>query len=295
MNRIILAALAIAAVVGCAKEEQSGGGDSLAASFTSSITTRVSGTQWDEGDQIGVMVTTGSEPHANYRYNNLYDVSFTDPKQGLFSAHSMVDQIYFSVDEADYIHFYAYYPYNADLVESELSYPVSVVDQSKPKLLDFMEASTASTEGYNKDSGTVALNFTRNMSKITLKLKAGTGLELSDITAVRYAGFSNSATYDFPTNTFGSLAGSDVEITPLDEGDNIYSAILIPENTAKHTIYFTIKNGERVPLDLSEYTLSKGDHYYFTVTVSQTEASSELNGIVGWGDADIDDDSFETE
>ncbi len=274
-------------IASCTKEE-SATEESLNAQFSSSIT-RASGTEWESGDQIGVMVTQNNSLVAEYNYNNRYNVSFTDPEHGDFIADSEVDQIYYSVDNTECINFYAYYPYNSDLVEADCSYPIDITEQSTPKNIDFMEASTDGSGGYNKDSGTVILNFSRNMSKITIKLKEGDGVALSDITNVEFEGFYTTATYDFTTNTFGSCGGETTTITPYDEGSETYSAIVIPEQATTHTINFETKYGT-LPLDLSSYTLERGSHLYFTITVSQVPVVSDYHTISKWVDADIDDD-----
>lgn len=295
-RELLIATLALAAMVGCAKDE-SGGVESYAASFTSSIApTKASGTEWETGDQIGVMVTSNNIMLSTYHYNNCHNVSFTDPEQGIFTPATALDQIYYSLDESDYVDFYAYYPYKDGLSAADESYPINVLTQSSPEDIDFMEASTRSDSavGYNKNSGAVALNFSRNMVKITLKIVAGDGVSTSDISSVRLHGFYTSATYYFPTNSFTEFGGSSSYITPYSQGSNVYSAILIPQNASSHMAYFETSYGT-IPLDLSSYSLSKGDHLYFTVTVSQTDATYEQNTINGWEEAVIDDNTFETE
>lgn len=291
-TKIAIIALALATLTSCDKEQSRN--ESLAATFSSSITTRVSGTEWEEGDEVGIMVTSENTLLNSYHYNNHHTVSFTDPEQGIFTPATDLDQIYFSVEEDVYVDFYAYYPYSERLVEEEQSYPIDIVDQTSPKAIDFMEASTFGGDSYNKNSGTVELAFSRNMAKISMTLKAGTGLSLSDISAVRLEGFYTTATYDFPTNSFTALGGDSTDITPYSAGDNSYSAIVIPENSASQMVYFTTPHGD-VPLDLSSYTLAKGEHLSFTVTVSQTVATHSTNPINGWDDIDVDDDSFDTE
>ncbi len=283
-------------MVGCSRDKESST-ESLVASFTSAIETRVSGVEWEVGDQIGVMVTSDNVALDNYRYNNLHNVSFSDPERGGFTADSEADKIYFSVDEAVVLHFYAYYPYRADLVEAEESYPIDVTDQSDPAKIDFMEASTRDTEGYNKKSDTVVLNFTRNMAKITLNLVAGDGLELSDITRVYATGYYTAATYDFVNNIFGGFSGEDFELDLRDGGSDQYTAILIPENFAgERMIKFTTQYGD-VPLDMSAYNLTRGENRVFTVKVSQTSADATTNRIGDWDDATVEteNENFEND
>lgn len=298
MKKTIIAALAVVAMAGCTKDEATNPEENLAAAFSSSIAeTRVSGTSWESSDQIGIMVTSDNDLADGYQYNNRHDVTFTNAKQGTFVPASDLDQIYYSLDEDERVDFYAYYPYKSSLSASSQTYSISVTNQATPRNIDFMEASTRDdgNDGYNKNSGTVALEFSRNMAKITLTLKAGDGLALSDISAVRFSGFYTSGTYYFPTNSFRSVSGNSTSFTPYGSGSS-YSAILLPRNATSHMVYFTTPNGD-VPLDLSSYSLSAGRHLYFTVTVSQTEATLVSNDIIGWDEAEIEDEdaTFETE
>ncbi len=282
MKKILYIAGVMLSIASCAKEGTTEV-ENLSPTFTSSIVeSRASGTEWETGDQIGIMVTQSNDIVGGYKYNSCYDVSFTDPTQGAFVANTPLDQIYYSMDEEVMLDFYAYYPYSAELVEADENYPISVAEQSVPQKIDFMEASTLGSGGYNKESDEVELSFSRNMAKLTLALKAGAGISLSEISAVTLTGFYTSAIYDFPTNTFGSLSGTTTDITPLAEGGSLYSAILIPESSSSQVVYFTLDSGEVIPLELTKYTLARGENLYFNVTVSRTEATCEVNTIAGW-------------
>lgn len=289
MKRVVIAALAIVAMVGCAKEEKTtdGGVSNLETSFSSTIVeSRASGTQWETGDVIGIMVTSNNSIVSTYTYNNKYNVTFEaeTPEKGVFTADSDDDKIYYSSDENTYIDFYAYYPYNSELSATDQTYPIDVTTQTTPNKLDFMEASTRNDgkNGYNKNSGTVALTFNRNMAKLSFKLIGGTGVDLSDITGVSLEGLYTTAEYDFNTNSFGSLGGETTAITPLKEADDLYSAILIPEMTTSHKANFILKNGESVPLDITSQSLASGKHIEISVTVNLKEAVVSGNTIVGW-------------
>lgn len=293
MKGLTLLSILAIALSSCTKEQSTTFEfSSTAATFSSSIDTRASGEEWSAGDAVGIMVTSNNAIVAEYRYNNKYNVSFTDPTEGYFSADSYADHIYYSVDDADKINFYAYYPYSESLVEADENYQINIADQTSPESLDFMEASTNGSGGYNKNSDTVALTFNHKMAKITMTLSAGTGLSLTDISAVTLAGFYTTTTYDFVTNTFGVFGGSDLDLTPLSEGNDTYSAILIPENAASHMVYFTTPHGD-VPLDLSSFELTSGLCYDLAVKVSQTVATVSNSTIGNWVDGS--DATFETD
>ncbi len=298
MKKILLIAFAIALVVSCSKDSATTKIEfsSVPVMFVSSITeTRASGTEWDGDDVIGIMVTKDGSFVSDYRYNNKHNVVIgSDAEQCTFDAESLLDQLYYSVDEDYTIDFYGYYPYSADIVEADMSYPIDVADQTSPEDIDFMDAVTE--VGYSKSSDMVSLTFGHRMAKISLELKAGVGIDdVSEITAVRMEGFYTTANYDFTSFSFVDLGGESVAITPLkDATTGVYSAILIPSNAATHKIYFTTTDGD-VALDITTEQLVSGQHSYYTVTVNRTFPTYETNIINGWGEATLDNDSFETE
>ncbi|MFI3249205.1 MAG: fimbrillin family protein [Rikenellaceae bacterium] len=290
MKKTIIAALAIAAMAGCTQASDTDiNTSSTQTSFSSTIQTRATGDQWESGDAVGIMVTSEGDLHSSYRYNNKYTVSFSSatPETGRFVAASSSDEIYYPDSSSEYIDFYAYYPYNADLVAEDMAYPIDITTQETPQNIDFMEASTSGGSGYNKNSGTVELAFERNMAKISLKLVAGEGVALSDITAISFEGFYTSATYEFPTNKFTDFGGADQAITPYEEGNDTYSAILIPEMATSHMVYFTLTGDKELSLDLSSATLTRGKHLSYTVTLSWGAVEFEDNNITDW----VPDDS----
>lgn len=294
MRKLIIATLSIVAMVSCTKEDTDNTKTELAASFTSSIETRASDNKWEQGDAIGIMVTQNNTVLEDYHYNNKHNVVLgTNAMICSFEADSNTDQIYYSMDESVMLDFYGYYPYRDNLDQATALYPINVEDQSSAKDLDFMEASTIGGDGYNKNSDAVALTFKHLMSKVSLKLVAGAGIDLSEITTLRLEGFYTSADYDFPTNSFTNI-DQIKDITPLSEGNDLYSAILIPQNSSSHKVYITTSHGE-IPLDITSQTLASGAHTYYTVTVSQTTATYQANTISSWGTASVEDDTFETE
>lgn len=287
MKKTILAALAIAAMASCTKEtETTTMPADGTASFTSTIS-RVSGTSWEDDDQVGIMVTDGSATLLGYKFNALYDVN---PTTNAFSPNADADKFYYPVDETKYIQFYAYYPHSTAVTTANQYFPVNVAIQTTPKLIDFMEATTKGGSGYNKKSTNVPLTFNRRMTKITFTLVAGTGVDLDDITAITLEGFYTTANYDFATNSFGTIA-TVASITPYEESaDNTYSAILIPThdgNTAV-TAHSTpkvkfVENGENFYWDLSKETLKAGDNNtYSKVTISRTGVTASGSNITNW-------------
>lgn len=300
MNRIIIAALAVAAMVGCQKEggveETPNQGDAKVVSFSSQIATRASGTDWESGDVVGIMVTRDNAIMEDYKYNAMHNVDVSNGTTLCsFNPESLEHTLYYPIDSTETIDFYGYYPYLATLSIDDQTYPIDVVDQSEPTTLDFMEASTILTkpEGYSSSSEeAVTLSFTRRMSKLTFVITAGDGLELEDITAITLKGFYTTADYDFPTNEFTNIA-TEVDITPYQNSDDTYSAIVIPTKDSdqevytptSHTIVFTTTSGD-VEWDITDVDLNAGAHRIYNVTVASTPLVSGGNEISEWDEED---------
>ncbi len=284
-KRVIIAALAIIAMSSCNKEQVEIESSAICAQFTSSIESRASGTEWEVGDAVGIIVTQNGSPLSSYHYNNRHNVVIgSNASICSFEADSELDQIYYSTDESTTIDFYGYYPYSADIDATEQCYPIDVTHQSSPQSIDLMVASTEGGSGYNKNSDAVSLRFNRCMTKISLQLKAGTGVELTDISAVKITGFYTKANYSFESGSFVDLSAEEATITPYLDESGVYSAILIPNNTLNHIIYFTTPYGD-VPLDLSDESLLAGEHNYYTVNVHQTSTTYQSNSINNWNTA----------
>lgn len=291
MKKIILASLAIAAMAACSKNEDSLAPqtDSLAAEFSSYITTRVSGTEWEDDDAVGIMAIQNDTLAQDYRYNNMHNVVFgSDASVCTFEPNSAADKIYYSAQETDIIDFYAYYPYSQELDPQLGIYPIDVLDQSDSLAVDLMDVKTL--EGYNRDSQEVELVFERRMAKFSLKVKAGDGLSSSQLYGVKIKGFYTTASYDLLSGEFTDLSGHTSTITPYTEPlFGVHSAMLIPvyNSRATYVAYFYTAYGT-ISMSLSKDILVAGQHTYYTVVVNRTEAEIEQNIILEWNENEYD-------
>ncbi|MFI3269749.1 MAG: fimbrillin family protein [Rikenellaceae bacterium] len=306
MKRVTLALLAIAALAGCSKETgDTSGRIEGAATFTSSIVTRVTADEWESGDQVGIFVTDaeGDDLYNNtnsvdiYKYNALYNV---DEATGDFSADTALDVHYYPVDGTA-LNFYAYYPYCSTLDVADNLYAVDITEQSTPKLIDLMEATTKEDlTTYTKDDYSVEFTFNRKMSKITFEIVAGTGMDLTQITSIELTGVYTTANYELANNTFSSFGGETTGFAPYTEvAANTYSAILIPTHSADgvdtiagaytsgeiifHTTY-GVESNDTFTWALDSETFNMGKNHIYTIKVNRTAAEFETNVINDWVD-----------
>lgn len=326
MKKTIIAALAVVAMVGCAKDMESGvESQGTLVQFESSPATRVENDMyWETTDQIGIMVVKPADQslYTGYKYNNCYDVTpdTSHSDRATFSPISG-NEIYYSFNAADKIDFYAYYPYISELTETADTYTFDIKDQStadKQTKFDLMEASTNATSngGYNKESGAVTLQFNRKMSKISLEFICKGGVEIADITDLKFEGFHTTATYDFQegdvydaaTANSTALTEDDI-IKPLFD-ENTFSAIVLPEDegrmdvvgmatkadpvpVSQRKVTFTLKNGEeetekQLPIPYN-CKLEANKHYKIKVVVDNGSIVMSGWSIEDWENATMDD------
>lgn len=227
-------------------------------------TTRAFDSSWEANDAIGVFTTvagSGTNENTNpyvvtksgaindenikYNFNSATTVNtvasgnatdgYTYAYQG-FTPES--NQIFLPADGSD-VDVYAYSPWKNGVTASSplsISIPTSQTPVNQ-KATDVLKASLASTESapIDIDHYTVQLLFRHVLSKVIVKLKAGTGYnesDLSDLTEVKFAGQPVSATFAPITQALTITdANQDVVAYQLKSGDPDFS----PETGVIHT------------------------------------------------------------
>ncbi len=294
ISRVVLPISMLLLVVGCSKSETSEMESYATPQFVSEIT-RVTGTSWEDDDQVGVMMTMNNSLYTkdNTPYNARYNV---DKSDGSLSADTSADILYYSVDANDYVDFYAYFPFREGLSSIDQNISLSVANQSDAEAIDFLEASTRATSngGYNKYDSEVAFTFYHRLAKLTLNLSAGQGMSLDYITSVEIDGLYTSTIYDFTTCRFGSM--SDIAtITVNKESSTLYTAILRPNiDSDKAPIYTPAAPLLTVHTSLGDFdwdfTDSLGEQFeliaggdnIFNVSVARTGVTVTSSTIHDW-------------
>ena len=283
-----LAALALA-LAACNNDNEILNNDGpVAAQFTADIyeavSTRASGTTWDNGDRIGV-TDIGNDT----QYGNVPFIL----KNGKFEAEEKV--IY--IKDTKTHTFRAYYPYNA--AGGTLTATTDATAQQNQPAIDFLFASGATGD---KDSPVVSFtdktdkggadnSFHHRMSQITLTFEAGAGVDFSQVKPERYTldGLKLTGTF----NTADGIATADDgaqtgELTmELADGSLTSSVILFPQTAASLPLVVNFNDVEyKATLTVPEGALQAGNNYTYTVKVRNKGIEVSEATIAKWNDVD---------
>ncbi len=258
MKRSIILLLALLALA-CSTEQTTAVDEgSRAVKITSStITTRVSGTSWEDSDAIGVFMFN-EDCSDIYADNCLYSVVDADASPVEFKG-----DVLYHIDGA-ISSFIAYYPYSADTPADALSIDVS--DQSD--VTDLL-VSDLVTAGAGTDVG---FTFSHLLSYVTLELtfEEYGAFDLNDI-KVSVSGVYTSAEYNFFTQKFvyGSQSSSDEVFMSMSvDGDVVTASALLLPGSDGFTFSFDI-NGKSYSSASTDILLS-GKSYSYAKTIDMS-------------------------
>ncbi len=249
----------------------------------SSITTRASGTTWDDNDQIGVFASQGSTIFGE-------NIPFTTALGGAV-GNFVADytNIYFPNEGA--MDVVAYYPFTAST--TLMTYAVDVSQQAEPEAIDLMSASTSA----EKQAEALELQFYHRLSKISVTIVAGDGVDATELSgiSVKLSGTKLAGYYNLSTNEVSfdsSIAASDLDLEVSSDG-SLATALLIPQavnGTASLTFNLPTYGDFALTLATDEY-ISGANHTY-RIRVSRTGLDLTDSDIVDWNDttAEGDDD-----
>ena len=273
----------------------------LASGISVSVT-RAYDSTWDNDDQIGVFATTAgtttiTTSGATQTNGNIpYTIATGGETANSYLTFSAVDKkIYLPADGSN-IDVYAYYPYHAD-VSATTPRSITIPDAQNSdeqvdnlKACDVLTAKRLSTDQspVNIDNTTAQLLFSHVLSKVLIKIKLGTGVNLDDIqgkvNSVIITGQPTSGTFAPLTQalSISTEAATIKTITPklLVNGDpeyesyeatgtiHAYRALLMPNNvTTNPASASTVVTGEGANPHL--ITFSVGDNnvpYHYPIT-----------------------------
>lgn len=231
-------------------------------SFTT-ITTRASGTKWDNNDAIGVFMKYQDTPMTE---DNIVagakNVCYTTTNgDGNFTFKNA--PIYFPQDQSG-VDFVAYYPYK-ELV-SPLIYAVDVSDQSIPESIDLMYADNL--QNIAAQPNALALQFNHMLSRIVIKTTAKSG-ELYPI-HMELKQLHSKAQFSLADGRFMIDSNSVKDITLKTElkGSTAQSSALLLPNEESIVLSLEIQyNNKSYNQQLSLSSLEGGKTYEYTLSL----------------------------
>lgn len=297
--------------------------------------TRAFDTSWDANDQIGVFATvagnsasitnSGSQVNSNiaYKITTAQQTLDTDGTTHLYKAFEPSTEgtlIYLPADGSD-IDVYAYYPWTSGVsASSPLSITIPTTQTlANQKSVDVLKAKALTTSGspIDIDHTTAQLLFSHVLSKVIIKVKAGTGYsdtDLSGRTAVKIQGQPVTAAFapisQMLSITDASCTSEIVPVGPLTSSESDYAsdavctfrALLLPTDATTNPITntsrkieFTIGSGSVTStyyydMAANNIALESGTVTVFTITLQATGVSITA-AITPWSESSSSPDA----
>lgn len=284
------AALALT-LAACNNDNENLNDGSVAAKFIADITpaTRVNseGTDWTDGDRIGV---TGAG-FTNVPYKREY---------GMFVPDGTV--IYF--DDTETHTFHAYYPYQAE----GGTVTVSTAADKQGTGIDFLFASGATGDTHNPevsftdktDKGGPDNSFQHCMSLIKFTFKAGDGLIFNGMEPADYTldGLKHEGTFDTATGTTAVTAAVESPITMQLGGATTSQVIILPQGVTTSLDLTVSFNGLDYTTTLPNPSkpeanqFSAGYAYTYNITLNNKGITVEEPEITPWEPGNSNDVSI---
>ena len=271
------AALALT-LAACNNDNENLNDGPVAAKFIADITpaTRVNseGTEWTEGDRIGI---TGAG-FTNVPYKREY---------GMFVPDGTV--IYF--DDTETHTFHAYYPYQAE----GGTVTVSTAADKQGTGIDFLFASGATGDTHNPTvSFTGDHAFHHCMSLIKFTFKAGDGIRFSETEPASYTlgGLKLEGTFDTATGTTAVTAAAESPITMQLGGATASQVIILPQEVTIPLDLSVSYNGQsytailKLPETPSANFYAAGYAYTYNITLNNKDLEVSEPTITPWKPGD---------
>ena len=285
------AALALT-LAACNNDNENLNDGSVAAKFIADITpaTRVNseGTDWTEGDRIGV---TGA---------GFINIPYVR-ESGQFVPEDKT--IYFNDTETKT--FNAYYPYQSD----GGTVSVSTAADKQGTGIDFLFASGATGDTHNPevsftdktDKGGEDNSFHHRMSLIKFTFKPGDGIIFNGMEPADYTldGLKHEGTFDTATGTTAVTAAVESPITMQLGGATTSQVIILPQEVTSSLNLKVSFNGQsynaqlKLPATPTANFYTAGYAYTYNITLSNKGITVEEPEITPWEPGDSNDASAE--
>lgn len=295
MKKIFFAAAAaVVAMASCTDDENASLLSTDEVVFASAtIATRTIGDTWEDNDNIGIFMYDHELTEAARNAN----VHYVTDQSGTFDVATDETPIYYP--QLDAVDFYAYYPYQADMVGT--TYEADVTDQSDAGAIDFLSASITTGITKTKVAQSFAFDHRLTMLKLVITPKssitsiaglkvwienANTKASYSVLTGDESVAPSTPGTIVFPTTE--TLESDEVTVKTVTT-----IAILIPETTADDvTLWFEHSNGDQFAAPFAGKQHDAGYVHTYNVEIGYTEATFHESTINEWETSDSDTDDI---
>ena len=253
------------------------------AEISDAVATRASGTQWDNGDAIGI--TGGIYTDIRYVYSN-----------GSWTVDDASGPIFFQTP--DKVNFTAYYPQGAETADititagQQSTVPDEQTGFTPQSQIDFLYGTGT---GGVSTGGKVDFSFSHRMSRLVLNFIAGPDVNLADLSKYTLSGLSMTGSFDTATGEAKATGtASDLTMDAAYITSSSSSLILFPQAVTDATL--------KVELGGQNYTatltfpkanavqgLESGYSYTYNVTIKKDVLIVSKADINKWGEGGVFD------
>lgn len=276
MKKIYLLAAGAIILAGCNKNNTVKPPVSDLAVRISPVITKVTDTNFENGDKVGVSIVTSEQQYAVNQMLPFDGEVFTGELKWYSEANTASTVS-------------AYYPYSADGVPT--SFKVAADQRNGLSTSDFI---AGVKQGVTPTSSAIVLPFKHLLTKLVLEFDNQSG---SEITGVEIRGSKTTATIDIAGMKATAAESAGVEaIKPFAvKAGTTYSAIVVPQKVA-FELALTVANGKTLTENLVSTDLVGGGQYKVTVKILPDDVKVSISGdIENWDDMgkiDIDTPAF---
>lgn len=276
MKKIYLLAAGAIILAGCNKNNTVKPPVSDLAVRISPVITKVTDTNFENGDKVGVSIITSEQQYAVNQMLPFDGEVFTGELKWYSEANTASTVS-------------AYYPYSAEGVPT--SFKVAADQRNGLSTSDFI---AGVKQGVTPTSSAIVLPFKHLLTKLVLEFDNQSG---SEITGVEIRGSKTTATIDIAGMKATAAESAGVEaIKPFAvKAGTTYSAIVVPQKVA-FELALTVANGKTLTENLVSTDLVGGGQYKVTVKILPNDVKVSISGdIENWDDMgkiDIDTPAF---
>ena len=248
--------------------------------------TRATDYAFEAGDRIGIYVVNRK---AGGTANTLLSQgNWVDNMRFTYDGTWTPDAPVYWQDENTHADFYLYYPHTA-YIGDVAAMPVSVsADQSTEAAYKAGDLLVGSTQDVAPTETAVSITARHAMSLMSIAVVPGNGFTEESLAAdvsVRINGVKTHATVNLATATV-TATGEATSVTPLQEADGGYKALIVPQSVAQGNLVTVTVDGRDFNLQKA-FTFEGGKRHRFTVVLNKT--SNGINVTIDqWEDDGID-------
>ncbi|MFI3319114.1 MAG: fimbrillin family protein [Rikenellaceae bacterium] len=252
----------------------------VVATFASArINTRTVGDEWEADDRVGISMYSGSTALSG-------NIEYTSSAAGDLSP--VTDPIYYP--NSGLVDFYAYYPYQADMVDN--TYLADISDQSDEGAIDLLSDSII---GASKSSEDITFNFSHRLAMVQFNATHKANILTFEGVIVSIEGVGCKASFDALSGAMidGTTSGFDTPIaliTAEAEPNEVgyvttftSTALLLPETTPVGTLLtITLPGGDSYSTPFEGQSLTPGKRHIYNLSVGYNEVTFGLSSVTGW-------------